>query len=232
MPFDPTRIKAICFDVDGTLRDTDDQYTLRFERYFRPFRRLLPGRDSQRFARRFVMWAEAPGNRLLAVPDRLHVDDNLARVGDWLYARGVGRRKHDYLLIAGVREMLEALSPHFKMAVVSARPKRGTQGFIDHFGLAPCFDCVASAQTTVRTKPWPDSVIWAMGQMGFGPEETLMVGDTTVDVHAGRAAGTQTAGVLCGFGERDELERAGADLILEATPEIVQVLLPGDRAGS
>jgi HAD superfamily hydrolase (TIGR01509 family) len=228
MPFDPTRIKAICFDVDGTLRDTDDQYTLRFERYFRPFRWLLPGRDSQRFARRFVMWAEAPGNRLLVVPDRLHLDDNLARVGDWLYARGVRRRKHDYLLIQGVREMLEALRPHFKMAVVSARPKRGTQGFIDHFDLALYFDCVASAQTAVRTKPWPDPVLWAMEQMGFGPEETVMVGDTTVDLRAGRAAGTQTVGVLCGFGERGELERAGADLILESTPEIAQVLLAGE----
>jgi len=228
MPFDPTRITAICFDVDGTLRDTDDQYTLRFERWFRPFRRLLPGRDSHRFARRFVMWAEAPGNRLLAIPDRLHLDDELARLGDWLHARGIGKREHDYTIISGVQEMLEALRPHFKMAVVSARPKRGTQGFLDHFELAHYFKCVASAQTAVRTKPWPDPVLWAMEQMGAGPEETVMVGDTTVDLRAGRAAGTQTVGVLCGFGEREELQRAGPDLILDATPEIVGVLLESE----
>jgi len=52
-----------------------------------------------------------------------------------------------------------------------------------------------------------------------------MVGDTTVDIRAGVAAGAQTVGVLCGFGERGELERAGADLILESTTELADVLL-------
>jgi phosphoglycolate phosphatase len=65
-----------------------------------------------------------------------------------------------------------------------------------------------------------------MEQMDAGSEETLMVGDTTVDLRAGRAAGTQTVGVLCGFGEQAELEAAGADRILGTTPELVDVLLP------
>jgi phosphoglycolate phosphatase-like HAD superfamily hydrolase len=52
-----------------------------------------------------------------------------------------------------------------------------------------------------------------------------MVGDTTVDIRAGVAAGTQTVGVLCGFGERHELERAKANLILESTTELADVLL-------
>jgi HAD superfamily hydrolase (TIGR01549 family) len=229
MPFDPTRIKAICFDVDGTLRNTDDQYTLRFERYFRLIRWLLPGRDSHRFARRLVMWAEAPGNRLLSIPDRLHIDDELARFGDWLQARRVGGRDHEYTIIPGIPEMLAALQPHYKMAVVSARSKRGTQGFIDHFDLGSFFACIVSAQTAVRTKPFADPVQWAMEQMGVGPEETVMVGDTTVDLLAGRAAGTQTVGVLCGFGEREELEREGADLILDTTPELAGVLELANR---
>jgi phosphoglycolate phosphatase len=53
-----------------------------------------------------------------------------------------------------------------------------------------------------------------------------MVGDTTVDIRAARAAGAQSVGVLCGFGERDELERAGANLILESTAQIPEILLP------
>ena len=44
-----------------------------------------------------------------------------------------------------------------------------------------------------------------------------MIGDTTVDMHAGKSAGAQTIGVLCGFGHRKELLRAGADVILETT---------------
>ena len=47
-----------------------------------------------------------------------------------------------------------------------------------------------------------------------------MVGDTTVDVHAARRAGAWSVGVLCGFGQRAELARAGAHLVLETTADL------------
>lgn len=224
MPLDPDRIQAICFDIDGTLRDTDDQYTRRFERLFRPFRFLFPGRDAHHVARKFVMWAEGPGNFLMGIPDRLHLDDDLSRFADWLHHRGIGRTSHEYLMIAGVREMLETLRPRYKMAVVSARPKRGTLGFLEHFSLTPFFDAIAYAQSAVRTKPWPDPILWAAERMGVSPEACVMVGDTTVDLQAGRAAGAQTVGVLCGFGEHAELVREGPDEILPHTTDLAALL--------
>jgi phosphoglycolate phosphatase-like HAD superfamily hydrolase len=51
-----------------------------------------------------------------------------------------------------------------------------------------------------------------------------MIGDTTVDIRAGKAAGAQTAGVLCGFGREKELIRAGADLILPGTSALLALL--------
>ena len=51
-------------------------------------------------------------------------------------------------------------------------------------------------------------------------EACLMVGDTRMDVLAGKRAGAQMVAVLCGFGERRELARAGADLILENTADL------------
>jgi phosphoglycolate phosphatase-like HAD superfamily hydrolase len=61
--------------------------------------------------------------------------------------------------------------------------------------------------------------------MGVKPEECLMIGDTTVDMRAGKSAGAQTAGVLCGFGEKEELLRFGADVILETTSELANKLI-------
>ncbi|NJN44877.1 MAG: HAD family hydrolase [Anaerolineae bacterium] len=225
MPLDLPRIKAICFDVDGTLRDTDDQYTASFAKLFRPFRFLFPGRDADKFARWFVMTVESPANWVFSIPDRLHLDDEIARFGEWLHDQGIGKQKdHHYLLIDGIREMLEPLSKRYPLAVVSARPRRGTMGFLDHFDLTPYFQCVASGQSTARTKPFPDPIKWAAKKMGVKPEECLMVGDTTVDIRAGVAAKAQTVGVLCGFGERAELERAGADVILEETKDLLGIL--------
>jgi N-acetyl-D-muramate 6-phosphate phosphatase len=224
MPLDLSRIQAICFDVDGTLRDTDDQYVASFARWFRPFTFLLPGRDADDFARKFVMAVEAPANWVFSIPDRLHLDDELARFGEWLNSKRGKHKDHHYLLIDGVQEMLADLAARYPLAVVSARPRGGTMGFLEYFGLTPYFQCVASGQTAPRTKPFPDPILWAAKQMGVRPEQCLMVGDTTVDIRAGKAARAQTVGVLCGFGERLELERAGADLILEGTWELGGVL--------
>jgi phosphoglycolate phosphatase len=52
-----------------------------------------------------------------------------------------------------------------------------------------------------------------------------MVGDTTVDIRSGVSAGAQTVGVLCGFGEHQELQCAGSDLIVENVAELVGVLM-------
>jgi HAD superfamily hydrolase (TIGR01509 family) len=122
--------------------------------------------------------------------------------------------------------MLAQLSPRYPLAVVSARDARTTQAFLEKFDLLPYFHCVATAQTCRHTKPFPDPILWAAEQMGVPPEDCLMVGDTTVDIRSGLAAGAQTLGVLCGFGEESELRKNGAGMILSATPEILGVLAP------
>ena len=71
---------------------------------------------------------------------------------------------------------------------------------------------------------YPDPILFVARQMGVSPEACLMIGDTTVDMRAGRAAGAITVGVLCGFGQEVELLRAGADLILPTTSLIIQAL--------
>ena len=119
--------------------------------------------------------------------------------------------------------MLDDLSQRYPLAVVSARDERTTQMFLEETGLTRFFQCIATAQTCAHTKPFPDPVRWAARQLGVAPERCLMVGDTTVDIRAGQAAGAQTVGVLCGFGTEDELRRAGADEILPSTANLVSL---------
>ena len=224
MPLEIERIRGLCFDVDGTLSDTDDLFAKKFEPFFRPFRPLLPGRDSHHAARRFVMWAEAPGNTLIGIPDRLGFDDEMMKLAEWINRRRIRPHKN-FLLIDGVYEMLEALRPHYPMTVVSARDDRSTRAFLDQFGLAPFFQEIVTAVTTEHTKPFPDPIFYAAKKMGVKPEECLMIGDTPVDIRAGKAAGAQTVGVLCGFGEEPELAKLGTDLILPTTAKLTDILL-------
>ncbi len=223
MPLDLPRIRALCFDVDGTLSDTDDQFVQKFEPFFKPLSFLLPDHDTARAARRFVMWVEAPGNALIGIPDRLGLDDNIDRLAEWFNRRRPRPLKH-FLLIPGVREMLERLAPHYPMAVVSARDDRSTRQFLDQFGLTPFFKVIVTSVSAPHTKPFPDPLYFAAEKLGVRPETCLMIGDTTVDIRAGKNAGCQTVGVLCGFGERHELEKKGADVILETTAELAGLL--------
>ncbi len=224
MPLDTSRIRAICFDVDGTLRDTDDQYVLRLAKLLRPLSFIFPRRDPLPFARRMVMATESPATFLFGLPDRFGLDDELSRLGDYFYRRGISRRPKQFLIIGGVQEMISTLHPQYPLAIVSARGAQSTVAFLEAFGLIPYFRAVATSQTCTHTKPYPDPVLWAAEQMKVSPTACLMVGDTTVDIRAGKAAGAQTAGLLCGFGEEGELCQAGADVILSTTSELTNCL--------
>lgn len=186
-----------------------------------PFFRFA--RNPARAARRFVMWAEAPGNLLIGLPDRLGLDDELDRVSEWLNRRRPRPLRH-FRIVPGVREMLEQLASHYPMSVVSARDDRSTRAFLDQFGLTPFFKVIVTAVTAEHTKPYPDPIYFAAEAMRVRPEQCLMIGDTTVDIRAGQNARCQTVGVLCGFGERPELEKAGADLIVDETAQLTAVL--------
>ena len=220
MSLDVTRIKALCFDLDGTLSDTDDLYTRKVLHFLPRF--LF--KDPDHIARRLVMWVEAPGNALLSFADRLGLDDEMVAILDW-FSR---RRKHtlrNFLLVPGVDEMLKQLHGHYPMAVVSARDERSTMIFLEQFDLVKYFDVIVTGLSAEYTKPYPAPILLAAQKMNVFPENCLMIGDTTVDIRAGKSAGTQTVGVLCGFGEEFELRMMGADMILEDTPMLLAILV-------
>lgn len=219
MSLDLSRIKALCFDVDGTLSDTDDLYAQRVSPYLP--RTIFPNPDDA--ARRLVMWVEAPGNALLGFADKAGVDDEMGAVIDWMSRHQTNTLKK-FMLIPGVDDMLAALKGHYPMAVVSARHEKSTMRFLEQFDLVKYFDAIVTGLSAPHTKPFPDPVFLAAKIMGVKPEECLMVGDTTVDIKAGKSAGSQTVGVLCGFGEEQELLDMGADLIISSTPKITDVL--------
>jgi len=221
MPLDPARIRALCFDVDGTLSDTDDLYARRLARMLRTVPLL---RNPERLARRLVMWGEAPGNALLGLTDRIGLDDEAIALIDWIYRH---RKKpwRQFLLVPEVDTMLARLHNRYPMAVISARDEASTLAFLEQFNLTKYFGVIITALSARHTKPYPDPILLAARRMGVPPEACLMTGDTMVDICAGRSAGAQTVGVLCGFGEEAELRRKGADWILPSTADLAELIL-------
>lgn len=181
MPLYVSRIRALCFDIDGTLSDSDDQLVASLARALHPVRFLFRNRNVRHAARRLVMASEAPANFLIGLPDRIGIDQPIFALADWL-ARNFHTKPQKYWLIPGVREMLDELSQSYPLAVVSARDKRTTNDFLEQFELTDYFMCIACDQTCEHTKPYPDPILWAAKQMGIPPGACLMIGDTTVDI--------------------------------------------------
>jgi phosphoglycolate phosphatase-like HAD superfamily hydrolase len=215
MPLEISRIKALCFDVDGTLSDTDDYYANKTAAFLPRF--LF--RDPVHTARRMVMWIESPGNALLGFADRIGIDDEMVAVIDWINRHRKSPLKK-YLIVPGVEEMFKLIEGRLPMAVVSARDEKSTMRFLTQFDLCKYFEVIITGLSAPHTNPYPDPIFLAAQKMGVQPNECVMIGDTTVDMRAGRAAGAQTIGVLCGFGEEAELKQLGADLILKSTGDI------------
>jgi len=219
-------IEAILFDLDGTLIDTDDQAVEALARRLRRIRWPHP----KRAARRLIMASETPGNALVTALDMLGLDAPLRALTDRLRRwRGL-LTPADFRIVVGVDEALATLSQQYRLAVVTTRGRVDAEAFLAQYGLASLFESVVTSESTWRLKPHPAPVRYAARQLELAPERCVMVGDTTVDVRSGRRAGAQTVGVLCGFGERGELERAGADLVLETTADLGSVLGSAGRA--
>ncbi len=223
MPLDISRIRAICFDLDGTLSDTDDEWVRGLETALKPYLFFLPAHRLHHLARWLVMSSETPGNWFFTLLDRLNLD----RPIQWLSQRLRGKQRltrYKFQLIPGIPILLHALNHHYPLAIVSARDEVTTQTFLDRHHLCHFFRVVVTAQTTPHTKPFPDPILWAATAMGVDPHRCLMVGDTPPDIRAAKAAGAQAVGVLCGFGTERELRRAGADLVLPSPVHLINLL--------
>jgi HAD superfamily hydrolase (TIGR01509 family) len=209
--FNPHAIRAVLFDLDGTLADTDDVMVEQWAARLAPLARVWPRFAPQRLARCLVMAGEDPINLMMTVLDILGLDRVIVN------SRKLRLAKYTERPVPGTVELVKSLAERFPLAVVTSRGDVGAHGFLNQIGTADCFRAVVTCQTTWRIKPHPEPVRYAAATLNVPVEACLMVGDTTVDIKAARRAGAWGCGVLCGFGERNELEHAGAHLILEST---------------
>jgi predicted PurR-regulated permease PerM/phosphoglycolate phosphatase-like HAD superfamily hydrolase len=216
----PGEIDAIFFDLDGTLIETDDEAMETLSRRLTPIKWLLPRRSTKEAARHIVMAWEGPANSLLTLLDRVGLDDNLLDLGDRLSRiRGL-YTPMNFRPIDGVVEMLHDLSRRYQLGIVTTRSRTHAEAFLAQQGLAELIQVVTGREDTFRIKPHPSPILHTAEQLEVPVERCLMVGDTRADIWAARAAGARSVAVLCGFGQKHELERAGANKIIETTSQL------------
>ncbi len=120
----------------------------------------------------------------------------------------------------GILPLLERLKEAgIACAVVSNKPHQFCQTLIpQYFGdlLFPAFGCVDGTPP----KPAPHRVLEAMEVLGVSPQETVYVGDTSIDMKTAKNSGLTAIGVLWGFREAAELVESGADHLCETVDDL------------
>ncbi len=215
-----SKIEAILFDLDGTLIDTDDALIESVARRLERLTRLFWAGDPRPLVRRLVLAAESPVNFVITLLDSVGLDDRLLSLGGRL-RRVRGERVGDgFVPVDGVVGMIGSLRRSYRLGIVTTRSRAEALAFLRQFDLEGLLDAVAARQDTRRLKPHPQPIRHMAKLLGLSPAQCAMVGDTALDVRSAKAAGAYAVGVLCGFGEREELFRAGADLVLESTSDL------------
>lgn len=122
-------------------------------------------------------------------------------------------------LYPGVSETLQALVP-LKMAVLTNKPTDYSVRILEGLRVNHYFAFVLGGDALPVKKPAPDALLMLAGRFGLVPERILMVGDSMIDMEAGKNARARTCGVTYGFGTRRELEASGADYLVDAIGEV------------
>jgi len=122
-------------------------------------------------------------------------------------------------LYAGVQEALDRLY-WARFGIVTNKPERLSRKILEGLGLGSRFCTILGGDSTPLRKPDPAPLNEAMARCGATARGTVMVGDSPVDIDAGRAAGVTTCGISGGFRGREALEAAGCDLIIESISEL------------
>lgn len=125
-------------------------------------------------------------------------------------------------LYPSVKETLE----HFKslpMAVISNKTMEFVGPLLDRLAIRQYFRLVIGADSGLPLKPAPDAVRKIMAECNVALERTVIVGDGTTDVYAGKAAGVITCSVSYGFRSEEELRKAGPDYLIHRVSELTNL---------
>lgn len=129
------------------------------------------------------------------------------------YARRCGTRSRLY---PHVREVLgELRRGGVRLAVVTNKEQAFTQLVLQQHGLAPLLDAVLSGDTAPAKKPDPAGLRACMAAFGVQPAQSLLVGDSSIDVAAARAAGVPAWAVTYGYNMGQPIAQAAPDRLLD-----------------
>jgi pyrophosphatase PpaX len=216
-------VRAVLFDLDGTLVDTTELILASCAHTFERHLGMTPSREAviATFGRSLpeVLWEMAYEAGL--------PDPDVVAAAMLATYREHNDTVHDELIrpFEGIEPMLALLrASGRRLGLVTSKREGAARRGLARYGLERFFDVLVFHDDTSRHKPHPDPLLAAAGRSGVAPAETAYVGDSVHDIVAGRAAGMLTVAALWGPFPRAELDAAGPSLVAATPAEVIDLL--------
>lgn len=225
-------LKLLVFDLDGTLIDSAQDLCNSVNATLAHFGRpALPDEAIASYIGNGVVMLV---RRAFAADVGADIDDELLGKAHDFFLSYYREHKLDYTYAYdGVLEALEALrivhdqpdAPARAMAVLTNKPVRPARAICEALGLAPYFLNIYGGNSFSTKKPDPEGLFALMQEAGARPEETVMIGDSQVDVQTARNAGAWSIG--CTFGlAPGSLEAIPPDVLVDSPADWTAALRP------
>ncbi len=221
--------KLLIFDLDGTLIDSRQDLANSVNAMLRHYQR--PELPPDVIASYIGNGAPMLVRRSLGDPD----DENFVQDALLYFMAWYREHKLDHTYVyEGIQESLHAIRASrnglpVKMAVLSNKPVGPSRAIVEALGLGEFFFQVYGGNSFHTKKPDPAGVEALLEEAEAQPEETVLIGDSDVDVITARNAGIYSLGVTYGLAPHT-LEDAPPDVLIDKPHELASVL--GDREQS
>jgi HAD superfamily hydrolase (TIGR01549 family) len=218
----PLPVRAVIFDVDGTLVDTVEAYRVVAALAAEPYGLRI----SQDMIRRALNNNHPTFWELVTPADY----PNRAQVME-LMKREAMQRWPEVLqqygrIIPNLAETLGELHClGIRLGIVTGS-QSGSFQLLQADGLLDYFEVIITGADVNRPKPDPEGLLKCLAALGVAPSEAAYVGDTPVDVQTCRAAGTAAVAVLSGAGDAALLSLAGPDWLIYSHKRVPEIILP------
>lgn len=222
-------IRAVAFDLDGTLVDSapDIQHALND---------ALKKEGLQRFDLELVRGWIGDGPDVLIARALAHqgladADDEFrARLRRWFDAATLAAPLSGGSVFPGILDLVAGLRRLVPMVAVTNKPTPLARAVLDAAGVLPFLDGVHGADTPALRKPAPAMLLAACGRLGVAPPQMLMVGDSEPDMRSAQAAGCPAMLVTWGYGH-EKLGGWPPQLRIDTPDQLLQALRAA-RAGA
>ncbi|OGL44518.1 MAG: hypothetical protein A2161_13505 [Candidatus Schekmanbacteria bacterium RBG_13_48_7] len=124
----------------------------------------------------------------------------------------------------GVRETLDHLIKTKILVIVSNKNEDFSRKLIEGFELDQYFSSIIGGDTLPHKKPDREVLAHILGLYHKTPDKTLMIGDSEIDIKAGKNAHIKTIAVTFGIGDRQKLFNAKPDFIIDSIGELIQIV--------